>query len=50
MAVLAEYVLGVRFSQHSAGHLSNYRFSIPETDNAESAGPLDLGVLTLKSR
>jgi hypothetical protein len=43
-----KYVLSVGFSEHQAGHLSSYRFSVPETSNAEPSRPIDLGVLTLE--
>ena len=42
------YVLHVRFSQHQAGHLSGYRFSVPGAGGAEAGRPIDLGVLTLQ--
>jgi hypothetical protein len=43
-----KYVLSVRFSRHEAGHLSGYRFSVPEAGSAEARRPIDLGVLTLE--
>lgn len=45
-----KYVLSVRFSEHPAGHLSDYRFSLSEASGAAPARPMDLGVLTLQGR
>lgn len=42
------YVLDVSFSQHAAGSLSDYRFSIPPIKGGRSNKPLNLGVLRLK--
>ena len=44
------YVLNVRFSQHEAGRLSGYRFSVPKTGSTKPDRPIDLGVLTLDRR
>ena len=45
---VGKYVLDVWFSQHSAGHLSRYRFSVPEGGKADANLSIDLGVLTLE--
>jgi hypothetical protein len=42
------YRLSVRFSEHPAGQLLNYDFSIPAADDVNASQPVDLGVLTLK--
>jgi beta-lactamase regulating signal transducer with metallopeptidase domain len=42
------YVLSVRFSEHAAGTLSNYRFEVPTIDGKRSDHPFDLGTLELK--
>ena len=42
------YVLRVYFVEHSAGRLSNYRFTVPPIDGNRSSEPLDLGELTLE--
>jgi protocatechuate 3,4-dioxygenase beta subunit len=43
-----DYVLIVRFSEHSAGHLSHRAFSVPELDDNQARRELDLGILTLE--
>ena len=43
-----DYEMSVRFSQHQAGHLSKYRFSVPSIDGNQASQPLDLGSLTLE--
>ncbi len=42
------YVLSVRFSNHAAGRLSGFRFSVSAADDIASAPPLDLGLLQLE--
>jgi hypothetical protein len=42
------YLLRVRFDEHSASHLSNYRFTVPPIDGGRASKPLDLGTLTLE--
>jgi hypothetical protein len=41
------YSLGVRFQQNDAGHLRDYRFTVPPTKGDLAEQPIDLGVLTL---
>jgi hypothetical protein len=43
-----KYVLSVRFNEHPAGTLSDYRFDVPAIDGKRSDKPLDLGTLNLK--
>ena len=44
-----KYVLSVRFSEHSAGHLANHRFSVPEIrGGGQPRQPIDLGLLMLQ--
>lgn len=43
-----DYVLRVHFTEHSAGHLSNYRFTVPPIAGGRSSEPLDLGKLMLE--
>jgi hypothetical protein len=42
------YVLGVRFSKHSAGSLANHHFSVPPVEAGGNPEPVDLGTLTLQ--
>ncbi len=44
------YSLSVRFDRDSAGHISDYHFSIPNMDGNKSDKQLDLGVLTLEKQ
>jgi hypothetical protein len=48
MAPGGGYVLSVRFNEHAAGTLSNYRFEVPAIDGKRSDRPFDLGTLELK--
>jgi len=42
------YMLNVRFSEHSAGQLFGFRFTVLENGEAQRGEPIDLGVLTLQ--
>jgi len=42
------YVLNVRFSEHAAGRLTGFRFTVPEAGEAQHGQPIALGVLTLQ--